>query len=68
MSWRAVSSAVRASGLHPEGPQFKSEIAHHFTLAVEVVFSPIDPLFPPRPTPLHESRLSIRAMAGILCT
>jgi hypothetical protein len=26
---RAVSSAVRASGLHPEGPQFESEIAHH---------------------------------------
>ena len=29
MSRRAVSSAVRASGLHPEGPQFESEIAHH---------------------------------------
>jgi hypothetical protein len=26
---RAVSSAVRASGLHPEGPRFKSVIAHH---------------------------------------
>ncbi len=26
---RAVSSAVRASGLHPEGPAFKSLTAHH---------------------------------------
>ena len=26
---RAVSSAVRASGLHPEGPPFKPETAHH---------------------------------------
>jgi hypothetical protein len=26
---RAVSSAVRASGLHPEGPLFKSVTAHH---------------------------------------
>ena len=25
----AVSSAVRASGLHPEGPAFKSLTAHH---------------------------------------
>ena len=29
MKERAVSSAVRASGLHPEGPPFESEIAHH---------------------------------------
>lgn len=25
----AASSAVRASGLHPEGPPFESEVAHH---------------------------------------
>ena len=31
LRWRsgAVSSAVRASGLHPEGPAFKSLTAHH---------------------------------------
>lgn len=30
-STRAVSSAVRASGLHPEGPAFKSLTAHQST-------------------------------------
>jgi hypothetical protein len=37
----AVSSAVRASGLHPEGPQFKSEIAHHWihTSIIPIVFT-----------------------------
>src|SRR5579884_75925 len=41
---RAVSSAVRASGLHPEGPAFKSLTAHHASQESRSCFLPLHAL------------------------
>src|SRR5438445_5194497 len=58
----AVSSAVRASGLHPEGPAFKSLTAHQISASHSLCYAafssadfstdlgPLGPTTKPRPT------------------
>ena len=65
---RAVSSAVRASGLHPEGQRFKSFIAHHTLLHLRVYHVPITIcLCRTRPQQRHKNFLQGQIFGDIPC-